>query len=205
MTRSSSSGPGETQGDAVSRQERPRRNFVAEILAIIVGGVVGIFPLLTGLVVFLDPLKKRKDKAASNLLRVAMLDAIPDDGLPRRFPVVADRVDAWNRYPNEPIGSVFLRRRPGESTVQAFNTTCPHLGCGISLAQRGKNHIFRCPCHMSSFDLDGEKIITPGKINPSPRSMDSLEIDEKLLAEKGEIWVHFMDFYTGTHEKIVKA
>ena len=60
---------------------------------------------------FFDPL--RRSRALGKLIPVAPLDAVPDDGIPHEFPVVAERVDAWNRS-LEPIGAVYLRRKAGE-------------------------------------------------------------------------------------------
>ncbi len=186
---------------------RERRNFLAEGAAIVIGGIVGLFPVAVGLGVIFDPLLRPKKKGpggkviGGGFVRIASLDSLPENGQPQQFPVIADRLDAWNYFPDERIGSVFLRR-VGENEVQAFNSVCPHLGCLVSYA-RGKNY-FHCPCHNSAFQVDGEKIEIPGKINPSPRGLDSLEVDEKKLTQTGEIWVKFENFYTGKKEKVVK-
>jgi Rieske Fe-S protein len=55
---------------------------------------------------------------------------------------------------------------------------------------------FKCPCHNSSFAVDGA-IIEP---SPSPRAMDTLE--SEIVG--GEILVKYENFYTGKAEKIVK-
>ena len=103
-----------------------------------VGLVVGIFPLGAGLLVFLDPLRGKKRAPASvpdsgeGFLKIATLDAVPDDGVPRRFPVVADLTDAWNFSPGQPVGAVYLRREKGKKEVQVFHATCPHAGCSVT-------------------------------------------------------------------------
>src|SRR5689334_20239911 len=95
--------------------EEPRRGFLQKAIAVVIGGVVGLFPLVTGAVVFLDPLRKRKSRGAGGkddegFLKVAQLDALPVGGAPRRFTVIDDRTDAWNFYPQEPVGAVYLTR-----------------------------------------------------------------------------------------------
>lgn len=183
--------------------EPPRRPFLYHLLTIIIGGVVAIVPLASGLALFFDPLRSRggkKDEDEGNWLRVAHVEAVPDDGIPRQFPVIADRIDAWNRTPNQPIGSVYLRRKPGEQIVECLNAICPHAGCFVAVVDGEEGKRFGCPCHTSAFDLSGDTIF-----GPSPRAMDPLKVNEELLAETGEIWVDFMNFYPGKHEREAKV
>src|SRR5690348_321650 len=88
-----------------------RRGFWPRAAAVALGAVSLLVPAASALVVFFDPLSRRS--AAGKLIRVATLDAVPDDGVPREFPVVAERVDAWNRS-REPVGAVYLRRSRGQ-------------------------------------------------------------------------------------------
>lgn len=175
-----------------------RRDFFAKAVAIVVGGIVALFPFAAGLGVLLDPLRRKADRAG--FLRVATLDSVPDDGIPRRFPVLGDLTNAWNRYPSEPVGAVFLRRLKGETQVQAFNATCPHAGCSVEyqIAQR----CFQCPCHDSRFTPEGTRI--DPESCPSPRDLDSLVVDEEKLV-KGDVWVEFKDFRAATPEKVVEG
>ena len=114
-----------------SASGEPRRNFLVEAAAMVVGGILMLFPLASGMLVFLDPVLRKKKAGDSGLVRVATLDSVPDDGIPRSFPVIASRQDAWNYFPNEPVGAVYIRRQPGEKEVQVFNVICPHLGCFV--------------------------------------------------------------------------
>src|SRR5450755_2704757 len=101
-----------------------RRGFLTQTWALAIGGIVGLTPVLSGLAVFLDPLRRRTK--AGKFIRVATLDSVPDDGVPREFPVIAERVDAWN-CSLEPIGAVYLRRSKGSATAECLTATCPHL------------------------------------------------------------------------------
>jgi menaquinol-cytochrome c reductase iron-sulfur subunit len=188
------------------RSDRPqRRSFLWSLGAIVVGTVTGLAGLVSGVWVFLDPLMRRPGKPVragdgvrgpgEGYHRIARLEAIPADGTPRRFPVIADRIDGWNFTPDQPIGAIFIRRGEGED-LQVFHSTCPHAGCSVSVADTA----FHCPCHNSSFDLDGVRQTRPGKVNPSPRDLDQLAYE----IVDGDVWVEFQDFYTGRAEKTPK-
>jgi Rieske Fe-S protein len=182
----------------------PRRNFLAAATAAIVGGLVGLFPLGAGALVFLDPILKRKPKAGGEggaeggagdrpFRRVATVDSLPADGTPVQVPVIADLTDAWNREPNQPVGAVYLRKVAG-GAVECFNAICPHAGCFVAYSADRK--VFQCPCHTSSFLLDGQRILP----SPSPRDMDSLAVELK----EGEVWVQFVNYYPGHEEREAK-
>ena len=194
-----------------TESSEPRRNFMVEIASVAIGGIVSLCGLVSGIIVFLDPIRRAPripgkyrtgEGGGDKFVFIASLDALPDDGVPRRFPVITNKVDAWNFSPNVAIGSVYLRRQKGQKDVQVFHTTCPHAGCSVSYKHDPdpKKSAYVCPCHNSAFDLDGEKIKYNNKENPSPRTLDALEIDADKL-KNGEIWIHFQDFYTGKHHK----
>jgi menaquinol-cytochrome c reductase iron-sulfur subunit len=174
----------------------PRRDLLASIAAVLIGSFVGLVPFAAGLATFFDPLWRQKKSGAGvgkhPFRRVASLAALPADGTPIQVPVVADLTDAWNREANQPIGAVYLRRVGGK--VECFNAICPHAGCFVGYAAERK--VFQCPCHTSSFELDGQRIMP----SPSPRNMDELAVDpEKLTA--GEVCVQFVNYYPGKEDR----
>jgi menaquinol-cytochrome c reductase iron-sulfur subunit len=172
-----------------------RRNVLAAAVATIVGTFVGFVPLAAGMVTFLDPLLRRKKaggEGSQRLIRVASVDAIPTDGTPVQVPVIADLTDAWNREANQPIGAVYLRRE--DAKIVCFNAICPHAGCFVGYAADRK--VFQCPCHTSSFQLDGERIMP----SPSPRNMDELTVDAQKL-KSGEVWIEFVNYYPGKEDR----
>ena len=178
-------------------QEAPsngRRGFIKRLLASLIGAVLGIVPVVAGLTVLLEPLRRKA--AADDAVQVATLDALPNDGVPRKFTVLATRVDAWNTFTQVPIGAVYLRRL-GDDRLQAFNVVCPHAGCFVDyVATRGG---FLCPCHNSAFNVDGH---IADRTSPSPRGMDVLDVEVR----KGrEIWVKFRNFQAGRAEKVPVA
>src|SRR2546426_12517688 len=92
-----------------------RRDFFKKVFAGVISAILGLVPVGAGLAVFLDPLRRKS--AAQGPVRVTTLEALPDDGVPRKFPVVAGRVDAWNKFRQTEIGAGYLRseeRRVGK-------------------------------------------------------------------------------------------
>ena len=137
---------------------QPRRGFLGQVLTLAIGGVVALFPLVLGLIPFLDPLRKRGgglpkalgDNATAaddeGFFAVALADTLPADGTPQFVQIIADRKDAWTFIPKQPIGAVYLRRDGDE--VIALNVQCPHAGCTVDYDPVGRE--FDCPCHKSS-------------------------------------------------------
>jgi menaquinol-cytochrome c reductase iron-sulfur subunit len=168
-----------------------RRGFFKKSLVVILGGVAALVPAAAGLLVAVDPLRRKA--AARAAVRVTTLDALPADGLPRRFPVIAAKSDAWNRFQAAPIGAVYLRRT-ADDRVEALNVVCPHAGCFVEFAAAAGN--FRCPCHQSTFALDGS-IASPG--SPSPRALDRLTVK---VGDDGAVWVTFQNFQSGRADQV---
>jgi len=174
-----------------SPSQPDRRDFLTKAAAIVVGGACAVAAPVAGLFVAADPLRRKTESGGAVL--VASLDALPETGEPRKFPVLATKVDAWNRSPNVPVGAVYLQRL-AHNQVRAFNVVCPHAGCFVDYRTEHKNYF--CPCHNSSFALDG-KVLDPK--SPSPRALDDLPVE---IRNETEIWVTFQNFRAGVHEKI---
>lgn len=177
--------------------EPARRGFLAAAIALVAGGVACAVPALAGLVTFLNPLRQKGQ--AGQFLRLASLETLPEDGTPRKFPVILDRTDAWNRFPQQPVGAVFLRRvkQGGKEGIAAIHVVCPHAGCFIAYDSSRKQ--FVCPCHNGHFDLSGKRLDAH---SPSPRDLDTLEVE---IRNQTEVWVKFQNFRTGTPQKVAEA
>lgn len=150
---------------------------------------------MVGIVAFLNPLRQKSQ--SGEFMRLASLDVLPDDGTPRKVPVIATRIDAWNTYPDEPIGAVFLRRTGKE--VMGLQVICPHAGCSINYESSPSGGKFFCPCHIASFDLTGKRTDIKSM---SPRDMDTLEVE---IRNKNEVWVKFQTFGVGTAKKVAQG
>lgn len=202
--------PEDGLGDREVTVAGDRRGLLKRVAAVAVGALIGLVPGAASLIVFLDPLRRRK--RSDGLVRVAPLEVVPADGVPRRFSILAAHQDAWNRLPLHPVGAVYLRREPGSDGVEAHSAVCPHAGCFVNYQEQAG--CFRCPCHNSRFERTGERI--DPESCPSPRGLDALtaEIREQrdlegqpLLGPDGrprlEVWVHFQNFRAGTPAKIL--
>ncbi len=176
--------------EANSPKMPERRRFFQSALALIFGSLSGLVPASLGFYVFCDPLSRKSQSREP--VRVTSLDALPNDGLPRKFTIIADQQDAWNKFPKTPIGAVYLRRL-GEQKVQALNVVCPHAGCFVAFNAERKAYL--CPCHQSSFTLEGAILDAR---SPSPRGLDSLEVE---IRNGSEIWVKFQNYRAGQREK----
>lgn len=179
----------ETGASVPGEAAEPRRDFITGASAILVGAIATLAPIGAAAVALLDPL--RRVSPASDMVLVARRAAVPEDGSPRKFTVTADRKDAWATYSDTPVGAVYLRSVGDE--IRALNVVCPHAGCFVGVAPDASR--FSCPCHRSSFDLDG---VVNDPASPSPRDMDVLEVE---VRNEDEIWVRFQNFLPGREDK----
>jgi quinol---cytochrome c reductase iron-sulfur subunit, bacillus type len=171
-----------------------RRGFLKKSLAIVIGSIVGLVPAVAGLMVLIDPLRRKT--AAGGAIKVTTLDALPADGVPHKFPVLSDKTDAWNKFTDVPVGAVYLRRT-SDGKVEALNVVCPHAGCFVDALPDSEG--FLCPCHLSRFTVEG-KIADPR--SPSPRPLDTLPVE---VAKDGAVWVKFQNFQAGRPDKVPVA
>jgi menaquinol-cytochrome c reductase iron-sulfur subunit len=171
-----------------------RRGFLIGGAAAVLGAAAYAVPALAALAAFLNPWRQKGE--AGRLVRVTTLPALTLNGPPQRFPIIAQRTDAWNRFDNEPIGAVFLRRT-GETDVEAIQVVCPHAGCSVTYDQAAGG--FFCPCHTAHFDIAGRRT---DQQSPSPRDLDTLKV---VIQNGDEVWIQFEEFYTGRADKVLKS
>lgn len=121
-------------------------------------------------------LRRTSSARAPDWLPLAEMDALVD-GVPTpvRMTGRAGR-DAWMRLEEIPLGVAWLVRRG--SQVTAFTSACPHAACFVDFDSSAGH--FVCPCHDSSFSLEGAPLE-----GPAPRGLDALPV--KL--EGGKVWV----------------
>jgi nitrite reductase/ring-hydroxylating ferredoxin subunit len=174
--------------------ESCRRDFVKKGAALALGALSITTPVVAGLMVVCDPLRRKGD--ASDWILVTSMRSLPEDGLPRKFVVIASHSDAWNRNPSIPVGAVYLRRT-GPASVQAFNVICPHAGCFVDFVPARNGYL--CPCHNSTFEIHGK---IRDRKSPSPRGLDQLDVQVK---NEREVWVRFQNFRTGVDKRIPNA
>jgi menaquinol-cytochrome c reductase iron-sulfur subunit len=169
------------------------RRDLNRLATLAVGALMAAVLAVPGVAFILSPLRKRgRQDSFETLTRLKQLEV----GIPRSFVIIADRRDAWVKYPREPVGSVWLIRQPDatDPPVIALSSECPHLGCAVNLTADGNS--FLCPCHTSAFDLAGMQ-----KNTVPPRPMDRLEV-ELTGGDDPDVRVKFQRFRTQSEEKI---
>lgn len=177
---------------SASPPEEPRRGFLARLIALGLGAAAYLTPVVAGLAAFLNPLRQKSQ--AGQFVRLASLETL--DSTPRKVAVIMDRTDAWNLYPKQPVGAVWLRKL-GPKEVKALHVVCPHAGCFIDYDAAASR--FVCPCHLAHFDLEGKRLEANSS---SPRDMDTLEVDYETQDGVTYVRVKFQNFRIGTAEKI---
>jgi len=195
--------------DTAQPESLPRRGILVQFVTAVISIVLVTVPATLGGLFFLDPIMRRRKAAkrgdsvgrkdAEGFIRLNVTrDVIPADGTPVSFTVTDDLSDAWNQFRDVPVGSIWLRKI-GDGPILVFNSICPHLGCSVDY-RRAQNDFF-CPCHTSSFSLDGAKTN-----EVPPRDMDSLEVSMRTNGKEdpagNEIWVRYQKFRGATTEKI---
>ena len=170
----------------------PSRRDFYRIGSYLLGGAMACGLAIPGIAYVLDPLRRKSGGGATReLVKLSDLKV----GAPQSFAVLDERRDAWTKYPREPVGTVWLVRRPEgtEPAVVAYTAACPHLGCSIALAAGGKSFI--CHCHQARFGLDGVP-----RNSVALRGMDTLAVTLTEDDDPGVV-VEFRKFRTQRKEK----
>src|SRR5580700_5317543 len=124
---------------------------------------------------------------AGRWIKTLSLDSLRE-GEPKRVALIADHRDAWTLEKAVELGAAWLVRR-GDA-VLAWSVTCPHLGCAIDRSASAPG--FYCPCHESSFDVEGGRLS-----GPSPRDLDALA----TRVEDGVVLVEYRRLRQGAPEQ----
>ncbi len=170
----------------MSEDSKGRRRFLT-MAAALAGTAVAALAAIPGFSVILDPLLRRRG-SADDFLPIGDASVLADH--PVSLPVIGEKVDEWTRAPHVQLGTVWLQKGEGDEII-AMSAECPHLGCKIDFDR--EHDQFVCPCHDSSFGLDGSV-----KEGPSPRAMDRLTAEVR----DGVIEVQFKRFRTQSEDQV---
>lgn len=130
-------------------------------------GAAAAMPALSYLLVMPKPHRPSDLVEAIDLKDLA--DGVPEEVVFRR-----NKRDGW-KITSEKQSAWVVKQ--GESAVIAYVPQCTHLGCAFHWDEPKKT--FVCPCHTSSFSIDG-KVLE----GPAPRALDRYKTeirDGKLL------------------------
>jgi menaquinol-cytochrome c reductase iron-sulfur subunit len=93
-------------------------------------------------------------------------------GTPAEWIFRRNRTDGW-KVSSEKT-SAWVVKKPDQHVI-AFGPQCPHLGCAYRWEAGSQS--FLCPCHTSTFSLDGEVLS-----GPAQRPLD--RYDTKIVGDK---------------------
>ncbi len=104
-------------------------------------------------------------------------------GSPEEVVFRRNRADGWKLTSEKTSAWVV---KTSDSDVVAFAPQCTHLGCAYHWDE--SHHYFLCPCHTSTFALDG-KVLS----GPAPRPLDRYQVK----VEAGKLLIGPIDKVTG--------
>lgn len=120
----------------------------------------------------------------------SLLFLLPERLRPRTRLLFAGRVDQFAegsvRTFRDLDGNPILIRR-GEQGFEAFNSTCPHLGCRVHW--ESEEGIFFCPCHRGVFDERGVAVSGP----PADAGQNLAHVNLKVDDVAGVIYIEVRD------------
>ncbi|HUS06007.1 MAG TPA: ubiquinol-cytochrome c reductase iron-sulfur subunit [Bryobacteraceae bacterium] len=154
-------------------QLQDRRAFHLSVIYGLGAIITGALTIPAAIYLFFPPRVKKTANWVEAGDLAQMHPKIPEEVVFRR-----NRIDGWKVTSEKSTAWVV---KTGEAEAVAFAPQCTHLGCAYHWDEQNKN--FLCPCHTSTFGLDGSVLS-----GPAPRPLDRYEI--KLAGTKlmlGEI------------------
>jgi menaquinol-cytochrome c reductase iron-sulfur subunit len=134
-----------------------RRGFLLTVIYALGGLITAALTLPAAGYLLLPP----RAKKGSEWVQAGDLTAL-QPGAPEEVRFRRNRVDGWKVTSEK--STAWLVKAP-DNKVVAFAPQCTHLGCAYHWDEVNKN--FLCPCHTSTFALDG-KVLS----GPAPRPLD---------------------------------
>ncbi len=144
---------GTTGGEVTST----RRAFYIGVINGVMG-LIGLALAAPAAIYLLFPPKFRKGE---EWVPAADLSSIPV-GAPTEISFERTRADGWKVTKEK--ATAWVVKKPADN-VLAFTPQCTHLGCAYHWDD--PSHTFVCPCHTSSFSIDGQVLG-----GPAPRALD---------------------------------
>ena len=127
-----------------------RRKFHVSLIYAIVGSDHRRVSLPAAIYLLVPPKSKKNSQDLGGGWRHRQLKP----NVPEEFVFRRNRLDGWKVTSEKSTAWVINR---ANSKVVAFSPQCTHLGCAYSYDDKNKE--FLCPCHTSTFGLDG-KVLT---------------------------------------------
>ena len=142
---------------SVPEQASSRRGFHLGAIYTLMGAIGAALGIpAAGYLMVPGPSKKKEE-----WVEVVDLAKLPD-GRPEEIVFRRNRKDGW-KILSEKTSAWVSKKNDGQ--VIAFAPSCTHLGCAFHYDEKTRNYL--CPCHTSTFDLDGKPLD-----GPAPRPLD---------------------------------
>ena len=138
-----------------------RRGFHTSLIYGLWALISGAMALPAAIYLMVPP----KSKKSSSWIEAGDITQLKP-GVPEEVVFRRNRLDGW-KVSSEKSTAWVIKKAEGE--IVAFTPQCTHLGCAYSYDDKNKE--FLCPCHTSTFGLDG-KVLT----GPAPRALDRYEV-----------------------------
>ncbi|WP_447976921.1 QcrA and Rieske domain-containing protein [Candidatus Nitrospira bockiana] len=149
--------------------------WVTRAVAGLIG--IGLAVPLVGYVV--SPALKRREQP---WIEVGAIDELPAEQ-PTQLEYVTTFRDGWlETKARKAVWAV----KKADGSITVFAPMCTHLGCGYRWDPGA--HRFKCPCHASVFNIDGQVLA-----GPAPRPLDVLP----SKVEQGRLYVVYKEFKAG--------
>ncbi|MBI1822219.1 MAG: ubiquinol-cytochrome c reductase iron-sulfur subunit [Nitrospirae bacterium] len=163
-------------------EEVTRRSFFGKAIAAIAGSIALILSVpILGYTIL--PALRKREEPWSEVGPVTQLEM----NQPKELEVVRSVSSGWMKAAS--VRSIWAFRKP-EGEVVVYSPICTHLGCGYHWDDQKKK--FLCPCHNSSFDLNGQVLG-----GPAPRPLDALP----AKVEGDRLYVVYKEFKSGISRK----
>ena len=150
------------------QQAPTRRTFYLEVIYGLWTLIGATLAALAGAYLFFPPRAKKQGEwfDAGDIAKLPL-------NTPQEVTFTRTRADGWKIISEKATAWVV---KHSDNQVVAFAPQCTHLGCAYHWDE--SNHDFLCPCHTSTFSIDGNVLS-----GPAPRPLDryAVKIDGSKL------------------------
>ncbi|MEO7144670.1 MAG: ubiquinol-cytochrome c reductase iron-sulfur subunit [Bryobacteraceae bacterium] len=145
----------------MSEEQPSRRKFYLAFINGLGALITGALAIPAALYLLVLP----KSSKSIQWVQAADLSLLPDK-TPQEVSFPEKRVDGWKVSTEKATAWVV---KTSDTQVVAFSPRCTHLGCAYHWVAKDNN--FFCPCHTSTFAIDGRVLS-----GPAPRPLDRYEV-----------------------------
>ena len=140
---------------------------------------IGVALLVPFVGYVISPALRRRERP---WVEIGRIDELSEES-PKQLEYVSTVKDGWMQA--KITKAVWAVKRAGLA-ITVFSPMCTHLGCGFRWEPQER--AFKCPCHGSVFDINGEVLA-----GPAPRPLDVLP----TKIQDGRLVIIYKEFKAG--------